>query len=115
MTNDNEVVHQLKAIRVLLDCPLFYLGDRVKAIGIIPDADSAAYQLFSDGKVNFDLYLPGNKEQFANDMHLIFKLAQTIVVYRNKVKAVKMGNLAPADVEDLLKTIRSIIERKKGE
>ncbi len=100
---------------MLLDCPLFYLGDRVKAIGIIADAEPAAYQLFSNGKVNFDLYLPGNKEQFSRSMRLRTKLSQAIVVYRNKVKAVKIGNLAPADVEDLLKTIRTIIDRNKGE
>jgi peroxiredoxin len=83
-----------------------YFGARIKVVGIIPDADPAGFRLLEEKKINFSLYLPVDKNSFSRKMHLNNNMAQTIVVFRNKVKLIKIGTLSMED----LKTVKSFIK-----
>jgi peroxiredoxin len=86
-----------------------YFGDKIKVVGIIPDGDPKAFQLIEERQVTFPLYLPGDQKTLRQQMRLRGKRAQTIVVYKNKVKAVKIGILSRDDVNYLRETIQELL------
>jgi peroxiredoxin len=86
-----------------------FFGDRIKVFGIIPDGDPTAFQLIDEKKVIFPLYIPADKEDFKRKMRLKLNMAQTIVVKNNKIRAIKIGDLAAGDLKSLLSTIKALI------
>lgn len=88
-----------------------FFGKEVSAFGVILDDDPLAVDTLRAKKVNFPLYLPVDREVFRRKMRLRTNMAQTIVVYKNKVKTVKLGNLTPEDLKFLINTVKRCIGR----
>lgn len=86
-----------------------FFGDRIKAVGIIPDGDPAALQLVEEKKISFPLYVPVDKMMLKKKMRLKMNTAQTIIVHNNKVMMIKLGDLSLDDLNDLVLTIKKII------
>jgi len=90
-----------------------YFGEKLTAVGVLPDGNSDAYLRLESKTSNLKLYYPGNPQEYAKKMRLKTPLSQTIVVYKGKVKGVKIGRLSKDDAMYILNLIKSVV--KKGE
>lgn len=87
-----------------------YFGERVNMMGIISDGDTkAAAEFIGDKVANFKIYMPMDKEAFKKQMRLKLNMAQTIIVYNNKVREVKLGVLSADDLNALIAAFKKIV------
>jgi hypothetical protein len=90
-----------------------YFGQRITVIGILVEGDPEAFNLLNDGRVNFKLFLPVDKEKFKRKMRLKTKLAQTMIVFNQEVITVTLGNLDTTGVQQLMATIYDLFKKMK--
>jgi hypothetical protein len=62
-------------------------------------------------KLDFNLYFPENKQKFLDRLRIKYKFAQTILLKRNRVDQVKIGNLSSEDFLDVIKILRTQIRK----
>jgi hypothetical protein len=83
------------------------LSDRVFVIGIIIGELSSALDLSGIVKLNFNLYVPNDIDDFIKSFRLKFFCSQTIV-YLKTVKIVKIGELSIKDATELIIAVKKL-------
>lgn len=90
-----------------------YFDSRVKAFGILRENESLATEIST--KSSFKLFAPVDKTAFVEKMHLKTGLAHTLVIYDNKIKAVKLGKLDADGIRELTYTVNYLLKQKVRE
>jgi hypothetical protein len=83
------------------------LSDKVLAIGIIIGELTSALDLSEKVKLNFNLYVPKDIDDFVKSFRLKLFYSQTIV-YLKTVKIVKIGELSNKDATELIIAIKEL-------
>lgn len=84
------------------------LKDKVHVYGIILGQPSEAYNFSEDVRLNFDIYVPENVDEFIRKMRVKLNFSQTIV-YHEAVRLVQLGNMEGEEAVSLIKFVKDLI------
>jgi len=84
------------------------LKDRVDIYGIVLDTPTEALNFVEKAKPNYKVYAPTHLETFLDKMRIKLNLSQ-IIVYKNKVELLRLGELAGETVSQLIEFTKRMI------
>lgn len=87
-----------------------YYGNKINILGVIPDGNQTGFQLQTEGKVNFPLYIPIEPREFRQKIRLLNNTEQIFLLDKNKIISVKSGLLSDDDVRELQAKIDECIK-----
>jgi len=83
--------------------------EKIPVYGIVLEDYDETLNFYHSVKLNFNLFFPENKQKFLDRLRIKYNFAQTILLKRNRVDQVKIGNLSSEDFLDVIKILRTQI------
>lgn len=83
--------------------------DKIACYGIVLSEYENMINFANEGGLNFNLYFPIDEDKFKNKLKIRLKLSQTIILNKNRVMNIHIGNLTPNEFSDILNQIRILI------
>ncbi len=84
-----------------------YWGTRIKVLGILPTEREAAEKMLESRQFTFEIFIPKEWVTFRQQMGIVSSEEQTILVFQNKVIAIKLGTLRAEDLADIFASIKT--------
>lgn len=84
------------------------LKDKVTIYGVILGKVTDAYNFPENAKLNFNIYVPENIDEFIQKLRIKLNFPQTIV-YHETVRFVKLGTMEGEDAVSIIKFVKGLI------